>query len=139
MIYISNTIRTKTHILLRFLDGCTSIGCYKLDWLEGIGNLHAVRREGFNKTIYGAKKWRPEDPGALRHVLKLELFSFFGRKFSESDNSLCFALKNDFQSSPPLGISIGASICRNMLLKEISRHISTIVKDDCHPEQFGWT
>ena len=52
-----------------------------MDWLEGIGNLHAVRREGFNKTIYGAKKWRPEDPGALRHVLKLELFSTLVESF----------------------------------------------------------
>ena len=54
-----------------------------MDWLEGIGNLHAVliRREGFNQIIYGAKKWRPEDPGALRHVLKLELFSTLVESF----------------------------------------------------------
>ena len=76
-IYFRIRIRTKTHIS----DGCTSIGCYKLDWLEGIGNLHAVRREGFNKTIYGAKNGVQRTPVRFDMSSNLNFLVFLVESF----------------------------------------------------------
>ena len=70
-------------MLLRFLDGCTSIGCYKLDWLEGIGNLHAVliRREGFNQIIYGAQNGVQRTPVRFDMSSNLNFLVFLVESF----------------------------------------------------------